>query len=68
MKAGAAARANHVRRSRREPQNLELTMIDDRVSESEQELTDLGAATELTQGIWDPMLKESFVMPQARDM
>ncbi|MDZ4690970.1 hypothetical protein [Terricaulis sp.] len=33
----------------------------------EEAVTDLGAATELTLGVWDPMLKENLIMPQSRD-
>jgi hypothetical protein len=33
----------------------------------EDDVADLGAASEVTRGVWDPMLKENFVMPQARD-
>lgn len=31
------------------------------------ELTDLGAATEVTLGIYDPTAKEEFIVPEARD-
>jgi hypothetical protein len=30
-------------------------------------VADLGAASEVTQGVWDPMLKENHIMPQSRD-
>lgn len=30
-------------------------------------VTDLGAATELTLGTYDPLLKEAFVIPESRD-
>lgn len=35
--------------------------------EREEDVTDLGAATDLTLGTPDPVLKEQFVIPQARD-
>lgn len=31
------------------------------------DVTDLGAATEITLGTWDPVLMENHIMPQARD-
>lgn len=31
------------------------------------EVLDLGAASEVTQGIYDPVKKENLVTPQARD-
>jgi hypothetical protein len=31
------------------------------------ELVELGAATELTLGLYDPTSKEEFVIPEARD-
>lgn len=34
---------------------------------AEDDVTDLGAASEVTQGVWDPMLKENHIMPQSRD-
>jgi hypothetical protein len=36
-------------------------------SERDEVVTDLGPATSVTQGVWDPVLKEYLVMPQARD-
>lgn len=30
-------------------------------------VTDLGAASEVTRGVVDPMLKENHIMPQSRD-
>lgn len=36
-------------------------------AEGEDAVTELGAATEVTRGFWDPMLKENHIMPQARD-
>lgn len=32
-----------------------------------EDVTDLGAASEVTQGIADPVKKENLVTPQARD-
>ncbi|MCR6645818.1 MAG: hypothetical protein NVV62_15515 [Terricaulis sp.] len=34
----------------------------------EEIVTDLGPASDVTRGIWDPILKENFVLPQMRDM
>jgi hypothetical protein len=31
-------------------------------------VTDLGAASEVTLGVWDPIFKENFVSPHMRDM
>ena len=31
-------------------------------------VTDLGPASEVTFGVWDPIFKENFVTPQMRDM
>lgn len=39
---------------------------DDELTEFETPI-ELGAATELTQGIWDPVMKENFITPQHRD-
>lgn len=30
-------------------------------------VADLGAATEVTRGVWDPMLKENHIIPESRD-
>lgn len=35
---------------------------------TEDKVEDLGAASELTRGIWDPMLKENYVHPESWDM
>lgn len=35
--------------------------------ERDDDIIDLGAATEVTQGIYDPVKKENLVTPQARD-
>ena len=35
--------------------------------ERQEDIVDLGAATEVTQGIYDPVKKESLGAPQARD-
>lgn len=31
-------------------------------------VTDLGPASEVTLGVWDPIYKENFVSPHMRDM
>lgn len=31
-------------------------------------VTDLGPASEVTLGVWDPIFKENFVSPHMRDM
>lgn len=31
------------------------------------DLTDLGAASDLTHGFWDPMMFENHLTPEARD-
>lgn len=41
--------------------------MNDRIEERDEDLIDLGAASEVTQGVWDPMLKENHIMPQSRD-
>ena len=46
---------------------METTMREDNITETEDDLTDLGAATEVTLGIPDPQKKENFVTPLARD-
>lgn len=38
-----------------------------RLLENDAPVEDLGAATDVTRGVWDPMLKENHIMPQARD-
>ncbi|MDZ4690971.1 hypothetical protein [Terricaulis sp.] len=36
-------------------------------NDTRDDVIDLGAATEVTQGIYDPVKKENLVTPQARD-
>ena len=42
-------------------------MNEHEASERDDVVSDLGPATGVTQGVWDPVLKEYLVMPQARD-
>ncbi len=35
--------------------------------EDQDDVTELGAATEVTLGIYEPLAKENFVEPEARD-
>lgn len=36
--------------------------------EDQDDVVELGAATEKTLGIYDPILRENFVSPEARDL
>lgn len=38
------------------------------MSEDQDDVVELGAATEKTLGIYDPIRKENFVDPEARDL
>jgi hypothetical protein len=44
---------------------MESAMRED--TERQEDIVDLGPATEVTQGIYDPVKKENLVTPQARD-
>lgn len=43
-------------------------MNKDQMSTPEAELTELGAATERTLGVWDPILKENHETPESFTM